>query len=57
MDLEQILKVKDNVSENWDDECYENKNYYERQNTKNHLSFKPYSCFYRYKYKNDSQTL
>ena len=57
MDLEQILRAKDNTSENWDDEYYETTNHNEKLNTKNSLPFKPYACFYRYGHEKDYQTV
>lgn len=50
MDLEELLKVKDNTSENGDDEYFEfqNTNSYDKRKKKTDLSFKPYSCFYGY---------
>jgi hypothetical protein len=57
MDLEQILRAKDNTSENWDDEYYETTNHNEKLNTKNSLPFKPYACFHRYGYEKDYQTV
>ena len=57
MDLEQILRANDNTSENWDDEYYENTYHNKKPNTKNHIPFKPYACFYRYGYEKDYQTV
>ena len=46
MNLEDILRVKDNTSENGDDEYFE----YQPKQTKSNLPFKPYTCFHRYEY-------
>jgi hypothetical protein len=52
MNLEELLRVKDNTSENGDDEYLEFQNTIKNDHfkTQNHLPFKPYVCFHRYEY-------
>lgn len=54
MENEWILRVKDNTSENGDDEYLEyqtkKSNYNEKLSSKKNLPFKPYACFHRYEY-------